>query len=136
MNILLTRKEFTDNSTIGDFLLDSEFFCYSLEDVVREQKIPGKTAIPEGKYRVVINQSNRFRRAMPLLLDVPNFEGVRIHNGNTAEDTEGCILLGFTKSKDFIGKSTAAFNKFFDLLYMSLRDEECWLEITSEKENV
>lgn len=134
MNILLLRKDFTEESTIGDFLINEEFFCYSLEDAVREgKKVYGKTAIPEGRYKVVINQSIRFKRAMPLLLEVPNFDGVRIHNGNTAEDTEGCILLGFTKDKNFVGKSCAAFNKFFDLLYIALRDEEAWIDITSEE---
>jgi len=131
MELLIIRKEFTENSTIGDFLIDGEFFCYSLEDMVREPgvKIPGKTAIPEGRYRVIIDQSIRFRRAMPHILNVPGFEGIRIHNGNYPKDTEGCPLLGFTKSKDFVGNSKDAFNKFFDKLYMALRDEECWITI-------
>jgi hypothetical protein len=131
MEIIVNRHTFTDKSTIGDFMVDGERFCYSLEDMVREPgvKVAGQTAIPEGKYRVIIDQSARFNRAMPHILDVENFEGVRIHNGNRPEDTEGCILLGFTKDTDFVGQSVSAFNKFFDLLYLALRDQEAWITI-------
>jgi hypothetical protein len=134
MDLKITRKEFTEESTIGDFLIDGEFFCYVLEDIVREVgvKVPSKTAIPEGKYKVIIDQSTRFRRAMPHVLDVPGFDGIRIHAGNTSKDTEGCPLLGFTKSRDCVGQSRLAFNQLFDKLYMALRDEECWLTIERE----
>ena len=137
MELKIIRKEFTESSTIGDFIIDNEFFCYSLEDTVREEgvKISGLTAIPEGRYRVIVDRSTRFRRAMPHILNVPNFEGIRIHNGNYPKDTEGCPLLGFTKSKDFVGDSRNAFNQFFDKLYMALRDEECWITI-ERKEGV
>ena len=94
--------------------IDGEFFCYTLEDVVREQKIYGKTAIPYGKYEVVITYSPRFQKNMPLLKNVPNFEGVRIHTGNTANDTEGCILVGKSKGYDFIGGSRNAFNELME----------------------
>ena len=132
MDIKEIRKEFTEKSTIGDFLIDGEFFCFSLEDMVREPgvKVAGATAIPEGRYRVVLDQSARFRRVMPHILDVPGFEGVRIHSGNSAENTEGCILLGYEKSKDFIGKSVLAFNRFFDILYERTgKGEEAWITI-------
>ena len=137
MELKIIRKEFTESSTIGDFIIDNEFFCYSLEDTVREEgvKISGLTAIPEGRYRVIVDRSTRFRRAMPHILNVPNFEGIRIHNGNYPKDPEGCPLLGFTKSKDFVGDSRNAFNQFFDKLYMALRDEECWITI-ERKEGV
>lgn len=131
MEILLERKEFTEKSTIGDFIIDGEWFCYCLEDMVREPgvKVPGKTAIPEGRYRVVVDQSARFGRAMPHILDVPGFDGIRVHAGNTDKDTEGCPLLGFDKGPDFVGRSRLAFNQFFDRLYMALRDEECWITV-------
>jgi hypothetical protein len=134
MNLEIVRKEFSERSTIGDLLIDGEFFCYVLEDMVREDgvKVAGRTAIPEGRYRVIIDHSNRFRRAMPHILDVPMFEGVRIHSGNTDKDTEGCPLLGMTKDKDFVGKSVLAFNRFFDRLYGSLGHGECWLTIRRE----
>ena len=75
--------------------LDGRFGVLHLEDVVRQgEKVPGQTAIPEGIYTVQITFSNRFKRDLPLLLNVPNFEGIRIHPGNTDADTEGCILVG------------------------------------------
>lgn len=110
MKIVVVRDTFTENSTIGKMLIDGAFFCYTLEDTIRDVKIAGETAIPYGTYKVIVNMSNRFQRMMPLLLNVPNFEGVRIHNGNTKEHTHGCILVGSTKSKDFIGNSKSTFN--------------------------
>jgi hypothetical protein len=134
MELKIIRDTFTEVSTIGKLHVDGPFFCYVLEDMHREPgvKIAGKTAIPEGRYRVIIDQSNRFKRAMPHILDVPGFEGIRIHAGNTAKDTEGCPLLGFTKGKDCVGESRLAFNQFFDMLYMALRDQECWITIKRE----
>ena len=78
-------------------LLDGDYFCDTLEDAVRDTKIPGRTAIPAGRYRVIVNQSPRFGRDLPRLLDVPRFEGILIHRGNTAKDTAGCILVGENK---------------------------------------
>ena len=113
MQITVKRLHKTDTSTIGELLIDGLFECYTLEDIERPVKIKAETAIPKGTYKVIINQSNRFKRLMPLLLNVPNFEGVRIHAGNTNHDTEGCILVGRTRSKDFIGQSRKAYEKLF-----------------------
>ena len=145
MEIEVKRKFFTEESTVGDFFIDGCFYYFSLEDTDRQMKgegliIPwekklkvyGKTAIPYGRYEVVVNYSNRFKRLMPLLLNVPDYEGIRIHNGNTAEDTEGCILIGHTKSKDFIGNSKSAFNGFMNLLTSTLKREKVWLSITGQ----
>ncbi len=114
MKLDLIRKWFTDISTIGELYINDEFFCYTLEDKVREGKVYGKTAIPYGKYDVIITYSPRFKQNMPLLVNVPNFEGVRIHTGNTANDTEGCILVGKSKGYDFIGGSRNAFNELME----------------------
>jgi hypothetical protein len=84
-----------------------------LEDAERKVKIKAETAIPKGSYKVIINESNRFKRLLPLLLNVPDFEGVRIHSGNSNHDTEGCILVGQTRNKNYIGQSRKAFDKLF-----------------------
>jgi hypothetical protein len=90
-----------------------------LEDTVREKKIAGKTAIPEGTYQVIVNRSPKFKRDLPLLLDVPNFEGIRIHRGNTVKDTSGCILVGENKVKGKVINST----KYETLLTAILKRE-------------
>ena len=113
MKIEVKRLHRTENSTIGELLIDGVWECYTLEDKERDVKIKSETAIPRGTYKVIINQSNRFKRLLPLLLNVPNFEGVRIHSGNTNHNTEGCILVGRTRSKDFIGQSRKAFDSLF-----------------------
>ena len=114
MKIEVKRLHRTDNSTIGELTIDGKFECYTLEDKEREfVKIKGETAIPKGTYKVIINQSNRFKRLLPLLIGVPNFEGVRIHAGNSNHDTEGCILVGQNRSVDYITKSRKAFDSLF-----------------------
>lgn len=101
MELLLTRnrKDSTSITTIGRLAIDGVDTCWTLEDVVRPagQKVAGQTAIPAGRYQVIVNVSNRFKREMCLLLNVPMFEGVRIHGGNTAADTEGCIIVAANK---------------------------------------
>lgn len=113
MKLLLKRLHKTDKSIIGELSIDGVFECYTLEDVERKVKIDGKTAIPKGTYKVGVSMSNRFQKLLPILFEVPNFTGVRIHSGNVAENTEGCILVGNTRSLDFIGESRKAFNKLF-----------------------
>lgn len=127
MEIEVKRLYKTKNSTIGELYVDGVFECFTLEDKERDVKIKSETAIPKGKYKVIINKSNRFKKLMPLLLNVPNFEGIRIHSGNTNHDTEGCILTGTTKSKDFIGNSRIAFNRLFKKMQLA---KEITLTIT------
>ncbi len=141
MNLQLIRKEFTSESTIGELFIDGNFFCYTLEDVVRdknndgdlddkgEEKVYGKTAIPKGKYEIIINYSERFKQQMPLLLNVKGFEGIRIHKGNSAVDTHGCLLLGKSKSKDFIGVSNLAYNEFMTTLKKATKGEKIFIQI-------
>ena len=147
MELKLIRKDHSSNSAIGDFLIDGSFFSYSLEDKDRQiqpdgsiipwkssLKVYGQTAIPYGVYEVITNYSNRFKKVMPLLLDVEGFEGVRIHSGNVNTDTEGCILLGIkTQIENFIGNSRDTFNKFMPLLEEGLNDGKVILTITKEK---
>jgi len=97
---------------------------------VRDVKIKAITAIPYGKYEVIINFSNRFQKYMPLLLNVPNYEGVRIHAGNTKHDTEGCILVGSSKSLNFIGGSRVTFASLFTRMKKLEKKEKIFINIT------
>lgn len=132
MELLLQRHISTARSTTGELFVDGMFQCYTLEDVVRPEgeKIYGETAIPAGRYRVGITWSPRFQRNMPLLNDVPGFEGVRIHPGNKPEDTEGCILVGHALEQDWVGGSRAAYVELYDkLIKVQMLGEEVWLTI-------
>ena len=129
MKLLVKRLRHTANSIVGELYVDGVFECYTMEDIEREVKVAGKTAIAKGTYDVIINMSNRFQRKLPLLVDVTNFAGVRIHPGNTAEDTEGCILVGRTRSLDFVGESRKAFTKLFSKMLLA---DEGTISITIE----
>lgn len=114
--------------TISKFYIDGVLFCDTIEDVVRdlnndgdlndegETKVWGETAIPAGTYKVSLTMSNRFKKVLPLLHNVPNFEGIRIHGGNTAEDTHGCILVGVNDKKGRVSNSQATMSKLMPLL--------------------
>jgi len=109
MDLLLQRQPSADGCTLGQLFVDGVFECFTLEDVVRDgPKISNQTAIPAGRYRVEITFSPRFRRMLPEVLDVPGFTGIRIHPGNTAADTSGCILVGQRSTVDSIEDSRVA----------------------------
>ena len=114
MQLTLVRSNYLADCIVGSLAIDGRPRCFTLEDVEREVKVPGKTAIPRGIYKLILDYSVRFQRQMPHILDVPGFEGIRIHAGNTAADTEGCILVGLTKANSFIGQSRIAFDRLFD----------------------
>lgn len=101
MELTLTRTEKTKDYTMGRLEIDGKHFCDTLEPTWRDlgpgrpgHKIAGRTAIPDGRYPVAVTWSPKFKKWLPLLLHVPQFEGIRIHAGNTPDDTEGCILVG------------------------------------------
>jgi len=109
MMIRVLRIDGDAQRTIGLLVVDGVFHGYSLEDAVRTgPKVPGHTAIPTGRYRVTVTMSQQFKTYLPLLLDVPGFEGIRIHAGNTDADTSGCILVGTSRSPDAILESRSA----------------------------
>ena len=119
MELSLKREIFNEKNTIGKLFIDGTFFCYTLEDVIRDKKVYGETAIPYGVYKVILSLSNRFKKVLPLVLNVPNFEGIRIHGGNTESDSLGCILVGAntdnkkiwsSKSSDLVKKLTGITN--------------------------
>lgn len=132
MKLVLIRDMPRRFYTLGTLNVNGELFCYTLEDEVREgPKVPGKTAIPYGTYKVIVDYSLRFKRLMPLLIDVPNFTGIRIHPGNTAEDTEGCILVGQDRREEegtLVG-SRSAFNELFGMLQAELVHDRVSIEI-------
>ena len=139
MEILVNRRKKTKISTISDVLIDGVFFCFGLEDLdrglnqkmpiaeIRQKKVFGQTAIPAGRYEIIINFSNRFQQYKPLLLNVPGFEGVRIHAGNKAANTEGCLLLGQTEAADFIGNSRLAYRSFLPRLRAVEKKEKIFI---------
>lgn len=129
MILTLKRSNHTAKATIGSLFIDGAFECFTLEDVVRPVKIAGETAIPAGRYEIIINFSNRFQRRMPLLLNVPNFDGVRIHTGNTDADTHGCILVGKHKAVNKITGSRSAYSALFKKLDKALKTEKAFLDI-------
>jgi len=106
IELVLNRKHFADTYAIGKLYVEGQYLCDTIEDAVRDEKIYGETAIPYGKYRVRVTMSPKFGRLLPLLEDVPNFEGIRIHRGNSAIDTHGCILPGENKVKGQVINST------------------------------
>ena len=93
MEIFVLRNAMTAKSTTGLMSVNGKVYCHTLEDVQRDTKVFGVTAIPAGRYPAVVTYSDHFKRELLLLAYVPNYEGVRIHCGNKAEDTEGCILV-------------------------------------------
>lgn len=108
IKLLLKRIARKPGYTIGKLFVDGVYFCDTLEDTdrldkgmspdeIKAKKIPGQTAIPEGTYKVIVNISPKFKRLLPRLINVPGYEGVLIHRGNTAADTAGCILVGENK---------------------------------------
>jgi hypothetical protein len=129
MQLLLQRAASSANSTIGELFINGKHECYTLEDVVRPVKLAGVTAIPAGDYEVVITYSERFKCPMPLLLNVPNYSGVRIHVGNYPANTEGCILVGQSKGVDQINNSKAAFSQLFEQLTVAAQREKIFIKI-------
>lgn len=121
MKLKLIRKYKYPNYTIGHLYINDKYFCDTLEDTVRElntinDKIKHKTAIPEGIYEVVVTMSPKFKRLLPLLLNVPFFTGIRIHRGNNENDTSGCIIVGENKIKGKVINSKYYEEKLVELM--------------------
>ena len=128
MEIRVKRIARKDGYTIGRMSLNNEYFCDTLEDTDRglkstmseeeilSKKRKGITAIPTGKYDVILTFSPKFKRVLPLLLNVKCYEGVRIHAGNSAEDTEGCLLVGENKAKGQVLNSRATLERLMSVL--------------------
>lgn len=100
LDIKVKRTFYGDTCTMGEMYLDGKLYGYTCEDKYRalngdaSKKVVGKTAIDKGVYKAILSQSTRFKRVLPELLNVPCFTAIRIHGGNTSDNSEGCILLG------------------------------------------
>lgn len=138
MYIQLVRESFTDKATEGKLFVNGTFECYTLEDTDRKleegnKKVYGETAIPRESYSLTISYSPRFKKPLVEVLDVDGFTGVRIHPGNKAEDTEGCILVGSDNVRvddNWIGNSRVAYEKLHQKIKEALdREEIITLEI-------
>lgn len=140
MKLKLKRIALKPTYTIGKLYIDDVYFCDTLEDTVRdknkngkfdagEYKIYGQTAIPYGKYEIKWTYSPRFKRYMPLLMDVPSFSGVRIHSGNTAKDSLGCILVGENSKVGMVLNSRATVNKLYPKIEAACKSGKVYIEI-------
>ena len=128
MKIELVRIAFKSTYTIGKLYVDGKYFCDVLEDVDRglkssmseseilEKKVKGQTAIPTGHYVINITYSPKYKRMMPLLLDVKGFSGIRIHSGNSSKDTEGCLLVGKNKKVGMVLESRDTYQRLFKMM--------------------
>lgn len=136
MELKVIRKYRKEDCTIGDLYINGVWFSNTLEDSVRDTKIYGKTAIPCGTYKITMDVvSPKFKDRswakpydgkLPRLLDVPNYEGILIHVGNTAADTSGCLLVGQNKVKGQVINSTQTFMSLMEkyLIPAKQRGEE------------
>lgn len=128
MDLKLKRIFRGDKYTIGHLYIDGDYYCDTLEDTdrgltddvseeeIKRIKIYGKTAIPKGTYKVEVTYSPKFKQYLPILLNVKGFSGIRVHSGNTAEDTLGCLLVGYNKVKGQVINSRVTSDKLTALL--------------------
>lgn len=140
MKLTLKRIALRSTYTIGRLYVDGNYFCDTLEDTVRdlnkngkfdngEKKVYAKTAIPYGTYEIKWTYSPRFKKYTPQLMNVPSFEGIRIHSGNSSTDTEGCLLLGENKKVGMVLNSRATINKFYPLIKKACSKGKVTIEI-------
>lgn len=140
MKLTLKRIALRPTYTIGKLYIDDVYFCDTIEDTVRdlnkngkfdngEKKIYSKTAIPYGIYEIKWTYSPRFKKYTPQLMNVPSFEGIRIHAGNTSADTEGCLILGKNKQVGKVLNSRDTINKFYPIIKEACSNGKVTIEI-------
>lgn len=142
MEISLKRTTKAASFTLGTLSIDGAFFGHTVEDtdrgltqqthptLLKSKKVAGKTAIPTGRYGLAMTYSNRFKSVMPEVLNVPSFAGIRIHAGNTAADTEGCILVGIKPTRNGVSSSKLAFARLSKLIKSRAKKEKIFLIIS------
>lgn len=140
MKLTLKRIALRPTYTIGKLYIDDVYFCDTIEDTVRdlnkngkfdngEKKVHSKTAIPYGIYEIKWTYSPRFKKYTPQMMNVPSFEGIRIHAGNTSADTEGCLILGKNKQVGKVLNSRATINKFYPIIKNACSNGKVTIEI-------
>ena len=142
MKLTLRRTKFFEHTTIGRLYLDEHFLMYTLEDKDRSicsdtpldeiarVKVQNETAIPYGTYEIRMTYSNRFKKLMPELIDVPGFTGIRIHPGNNRKDTAGCILPGLVNAGDKLVNSKLAYANVITVITEALKRGKLFITIT------
>ena len=141
MNLTLKRLNLTPNYTEGELYVNGVYFCKTLEDTNRdlnkngqfdnnEKKVYGETCIPYGKYKVILSYSPKFKRELPEILEVPDFQGIRIHRGNKISDTLGCVLCGEKVKNGYLSNSTPYEKKLVELFKQAKsRNEQSFIDI-------
>lgn len=128
MKLKIERKYLKEEYTIGKLSINNVYFCDTLEDKVRnlpkEPKVYGQTAIPYGTYEIKMMYSPKFKKNMPYLLNVPYFQGIMIHSGNSAQNSLGCVLVGKNKIKGKVIESKAAFDKLYIRINEAIQNNE------------
>lgn len=136
MRLRVHRRYLGPKYTIGSLFINGIYLCDTIEDKVRdankdgdlddvgEGKVYGETAIPYGKYKVDLTMSPKFRRILPIVENVSHFTGIRIHRGNTAKDSHGCILPGENKVKGRVIHSTKYEMRIVESMLLAIRNGE------------
>lgn len=128
MKLKIERKYLKEDYTIGKLFINNVYFCDTLEDKVRnlpkEPKVYGQTAIPYGTYEIKMMYSTKFKKNMPYLLNVPYFQRIMVHFGNSAQDSLGCVLVGKNKIKGKVVESKATFDKLYIRINEAIQNNE------------
>ena len=139
IKLRLERRYKGSKYTIGKLFINDEYFCDTIEDIdrglkssmsveyIKKKKVYAETAIPTGTYKIEMTYSSKFKRILPLLVDVKGFSGIRIHRGNTEKDSSGCIVIGENKVKGRVINSTP-----YEVVLVKRLLEEDDIEITIE----
>ena len=135
MELILDRIFLGEKYTIGNLFINGSYFCDVIEDVVRvlnseKDKVKSETAIPRGRYKVVLSYSPNFKRVLPEILNVPYFSGIRIHGGNSEKDSAGCLIVGENKVVGKVINSKVTLEKLMNVLKpASDKKEDIWITI-------
>lgn len=130
LELTVVREELSSDRTIGLLYMQGCFLGWTLEDTIRGMQHHDDTCIPPGRYKMVITRSKRFNRMLPILLNVPEHEGIRIHGGSHATETNGCILIGGDRSEDQIYNCGPVLEAVMaNLAYAQASGLDSWIEI-------